>query len=141
MNLAITPDGPRGPRRRCAPGAVYLSSKMQIPIVPIGLGYDRPWRMPTWDSFAVPQLYSRARVVTGPALHMPADLDRAEVERYRRQLEQHLESLTTLAERWAHSGSRMVGALRGRRQRAPRVEHTLIAEKSTPIACVQRDAA
>src|SRR5690606_12703958 len=26
MNLAITPDGPRGPRRRMAAGAIYLAS-------------------------------------------------------------------------------------------------------------------
>jgi len=33
MHLAITPDGPRGPRRRLAPGAVYLASRLGMPLV------------------------------------------------------------------------------------------------------------
>ncbi|MDR3183498.1 MAG: DUF374 domain-containing protein, partial [Planctomycetaceae bacterium] len=42
--LAFTPDGPRGPARKMAPGAVYLASKLQMPIVLLGIGYDRPYR-------------------------------------------------------------------------------------------------
>ena len=39
MHLAITPDGPRGPRRQLAPGPVYLASKLGIPLVAMGVGY------------------------------------------------------------------------------------------------------
>ena len=42
-HLAITPDGPRGPRRTLAQGAVYLASKLQMPLVALGIGFDRPW--------------------------------------------------------------------------------------------------
>lgn len=115
MNLAITPDGPRGPRRRCAPGAVYLSSKMQIPVIAIGLGYDRPWRMRTWDKFAVPKFGCRARAIVGPALQMPPDLDREGVEHYRRELEGQLNTLSDVAEAWATSGQRMRGQTVGGR--------------------------
>ena len=45
MHLTITPDGPRGPRRRLAPGCVYLASKLALPLVVMGYGYDRPWRV------------------------------------------------------------------------------------------------
>ena len=45
MHLTITPDGPRGPRRRLAPGCVYLASKLGLPLVVMGYGYDRPWRV------------------------------------------------------------------------------------------------
>ncbi|MEZ6087245.1 MAG: hypothetical protein R3C05_04300 [Pirellulaceae bacterium] len=41
----MTPDGPRGPRRELATGCIYLASRLQLPIVPLGLGYDRPWRL------------------------------------------------------------------------------------------------
>ena len=51
-NLTITPDGPRGPRRRLAPGCVFLASTLGIPIVVMGMGYDRPKRVGTWDRFA-----------------------------------------------------------------------------------------
>ena len=42
MNLTITPDGPRGPRRVLAQGPIYLASKLGLPIVAMGFGYDRP---------------------------------------------------------------------------------------------------
>ena len=120
LNLAITPDGPRGPRRRLAPGAIFLSSKMQIPLVLIGLGYDRPWRMPTWDRFAVPKLYSQARAVISPAIQIPPDLERDGVEHYRSEMETMLNQFTTLAEDWAASGGRLAGEVPNGRKRAPR---------------------
>ena len=55
MNLTITPDGPRGPRRQLAQGPVYLASKLGMPIVAMGFGYDRPWRFNSWDRFAIPR--------------------------------------------------------------------------------------
>ena len=45
MHLTITPDGPRGPRRKLAPGSIYLASKLGLPLVVMGYGYDRPWRV------------------------------------------------------------------------------------------------
>ena len=55
MHLTITPDGPHGPRRRMAPGPIYLASKLGLPLVLMGYAYDRPWRLPSWDRFAVPR--------------------------------------------------------------------------------------
>ena len=55
MNLTITPDGPRGPRRVLAQGPVYLASKLGLPIVAMGFGYDSPWRLTTWDHHAIPR--------------------------------------------------------------------------------------
>ncbi len=107
MNLAITPDGPRGPRRQLAAGCIYASSRLGIPLVPIGLGYDRPWRSRrAWDQFAVPRLYSRARALVGPKVQIPADVDREGVERYRLRVERMLNVFTVRAEDWAASGAR-----------------------------------
>jgi len=106
MNLAITPDGPRGPRRKLAQGPIYLSSKLGLPIVAMGLGFERPWRMPTWDRFALPRPGTRARGVVSPAIHIPADLDRDGLEHYRLVVERLLNGLTDEAEAWAASGQR-----------------------------------
>lgn len=109
VNLAITPDGPRGPRRHMAPGAIYLASKLGLPIVATGYGFDRPWRAGSWDRFAIPRPYSRARAVPSPEIHIPADLDREGLEHYRLQVERLLERLTREAEAWAESGTRKLG--------------------------------
>ncbi|MFT5527053.1 MAG: lysophospholipid acyltransferase (LPLAT)-like uncharacterized protein [Pirellulaceae bacterium] len=119
MNLTITPDGPRGPRRQLAQGAVFLSSKLQIPLVAIGLGYDRPWRMNTWDKFAIPRLRSRARAITSPIIQIPAKLDRDGIEHYRQQVEQTLLLLSDTAEDWAEGGYRMENEQPLLRQPAP----------------------
>ncbi|HWA98237.1 MAG TPA: lysophospholipid acyltransferase family protein [Pirellulales bacterium] len=118
MNLTITPDGPRGPRRVLAQGPVYLASKLGMPIVPMGFGYDRPWRMPTWDRFALPRPYSRARAVVAPPMHIPQNLDRDGIERYRAQVERVLNRMTLEAEAWAESGTHKIGEQAGVRQHA-----------------------
>ena len=109
MNLTITPDGPRGPRRRLAPGCVYLASRTGMPLVAMGFGYERPWRLRTWDRFAIPRPGSRARAVVSPPIHVPPDLSRDQLELYRQQIERTLNRLTEQAERWAASGRRWRG--------------------------------
>jgi lysophospholipid acyltransferase (LPLAT)-like uncharacterized protein len=108
-HLTITPDGPRGPRREMAVGPIYLASKLGMPIVPMGYGYDRPWRMNSWDRFAVPRPLSRARAVWGPEMHIPKRLDRDGLERYRREVQRMINYLTTDAEAWAESGTTRIG--------------------------------
>jgi lysophospholipid acyltransferase (LPLAT)-like uncharacterized protein len=118
LNLAITPDGPRGPRRVLAPGAIYLSSKLQMPVVAMGLACQRPWRLRSWDRFAIPRPFGRIRAIVGPAMQIPPDLDREGIEHYRREVERLLNRLTEEAEVWAESGSWKRGEAPGRAQPA-----------------------
>jgi lysophospholipid acyltransferase (LPLAT)-like uncharacterized protein len=127
QHLTITPDGPRGPRRQLAQGPIYLASRLQLPLVVMGFGYDRPWRAKSWDKFAVPRPFSRARTVIGPPLKLPPDLDRAGLEDCRLRVERLLNSLTNEAEAWAAAGSRKAGEMVLRRQCAPpphRLQHS-----------------
>ena len=103
QHLAITPDGPQGPRRQMAPGPIYLASKLQMPIIPMGFGMDRPIRFSTWDKFAMPRPFTRARMVMGDAITIPKKLSRDDVETYRANVERILNQLTTAAENWAES--------------------------------------
>lgn len=109
MHLTITPDGPRGPRRECALGPIYLASKLQIPIVSMGFGYDRPWRMRSWDRFAVPRPFSRARAVVGEETWIPQDASREELDGWRQSVQAELNRLSEEAERWATSGTHRDG--------------------------------
>jgi hypothetical protein len=72
----------------------------------MGVGYQRPWRLNTWDRFALPRPFSRARIVMGPLLQVPRHLGRHGLERYRQQTEQLLQRLTFDAEAWATEGGR-----------------------------------
>ncbi len=112
MHLTITPDGPRGPRRRMAPGPVYLASKLGMPLVLMGFGYDRPWRLGTWDRFAIPRPCTRARSVVSREIRVPGGLDREGLEYFRAKLERVLTRLTLESEAWAESTCRKPGQSR-----------------------------
>jgi len=107
--LAFVPDGPRGPYRHLEKGAIWLASKLQLPIVLLGVGYDRPWRMSSWDRFAIPRPFSRGRIISSPMLPIPDRLSRNDLEHYRQKLEILLTQLTDEAEAWAVSGEPLAG--------------------------------
>lgn len=101
-HLALTPDGPRGPRRHVQPGLIYLAARTGLPIVPMGIGYDRPWRTRSWDRLAVPRPFSRACCVTAAPIAVPPEAD---LEVYRLRVEQALRWASETAEKWAETGN------------------------------------
>jgi lysophospholipid acyltransferase (LPLAT)-like uncharacterized protein len=100
-HLAVTPDGPRGPRRRVKLGLIFLASRTGLPIVPFGVGFSRAWRARSWDHFAVPWPWSTAHCVLAPAIRVPVNLNRSGLEHYRQLVEDQLAEATAAAERWA----------------------------------------
>lgn len=135
-SLAIVPDGPKGPRRQLAQGCVYLSSRMQIPIVLIGIGYDRPWRFQrAWDKFALPRPFSRARIILSPRIQVPLDVDRDGLEQHRLWMQQLLQELTTLAEEWAENRCTVPGSEKLYRHRA---RHLKNAPQHLPVYSLTR---
>ncbi len=57
-DIAITPDGPRGPRYSVAEGIVYLSQLQQIPIITMNYRASSSWKMRSWDAFCIPKPFS-----------------------------------------------------------------------------------
>lgn len=106
-HLALTPDGPKGPRQRVQPGLVYLASRTGLPIVPIGFGYENAWRTRSWDRSAVPLPFSLATCVTLPHLYVPGGLNSAGLEPYRQLLEEQLYHVNEDAQRWAEGLPRL----------------------------------
>jgi lysophospholipid acyltransferase (LPLAT)-like uncharacterized protein len=103
-NLAITTDGPRGPRRIVQPGAIYIASRTGMKIVPVGVGYHRPWRLKSWDRFAVPRPFARARCIAGEPIRVPPNLRTAGLEDYRAIVQAEMDRLNHAAETWAETG-------------------------------------
>jgi len=124
QHLTMTPDGPRGPRRRLAQGPIFLASRLQLPLVVTGFGYDRPWRANSWDRFAVPRPYSRARAIMGPPLMLPRNLDRDGMEICRQRVERLLNAFTCEAEAWAEAGTRKAGEVVMAPIHAPAANHS-----------------
>ncbi len=59
VSLAITPDGPRGPRHSVADGIIAIAQKKDLPIVAYRYKASRYWQMKSWDRFIIPKPFSR----------------------------------------------------------------------------------
>ena len=70
-HIAITPDGPRGPRREAAPGVAQLSALSSVPVLPCAAQTTRRWVLPTWDRMVVPLPFGRGVVVCLPTIAVP----------------------------------------------------------------------
>ena len=103
-HLAVTPDGPRGPRRVVQPGAIYIASRTGMKIIPVGVGHHRPWRAASWDTFAIPKPFSRTKCISGAPIAVPDKLKPDGLEEYRLRVQAEMDRLTAMAEEWAATG-------------------------------------
>ena len=71
-DIAITPDGPRGPRYSFAPGALLLGFRAGASLIPIVAHVDRKWRLKSWDSFEIPKPFARVTIVYGTPVPIEA---------------------------------------------------------------------
>ena len=117
-NLAITPDGPRGPRRVVQSGIIYIASRTGMKIVPTGVGYFRPWQMKSWDRFAIPRPSSRARLILGEPMPVPPKLRSEELEPFRVKLQDEMDRLNEIAENWANTSRLVLPIQEAQRQAA-----------------------
>ena len=74
--IAITPDGPRGPRYTLSHGVLWFAAASQVPIIPIHIKADREWLQNSWDKQTFPKPFSTINVCFGD----PVWIERAELE-------------------------------------------------------------
>jgi lysophospholipid acyltransferase (LPLAT)-like uncharacterized protein len=61
-DVAITPDGPRGPVYEISPGLIYLASKTGLPVMTIRVEYQKFWELRSWDKFRIPKPFSAVEI-------------------------------------------------------------------------------
>jgi hypothetical protein len=93
-DLAITPDGPRGPRYVVQEGVIALAQLTGLPILPAGYRLNWKLRLKSWDGFLVPLPFARCEFVIGRPVVVPRDADDAQRETLRRQLEAELRAVS-----------------------------------------------
>ncbi len=97
-NVAITPDGPKGPRRQVKSGVVELARLSGMPILPVAFAAGRARVLGrSWDQFFVPVPGSPAAYVWGEPIRVPAGTDREGLAKYRQVLADRLDALTAEA--------------------------------------------
>ena len=96
--LALTIDGPRGPARRCKPGAILIASRSRIPIVPTVAIPVRAKALNSWDRFLVPAPRSEIFVSYGAPIDVVTGGDPEDVRAWQDRVESEMHRLVELCE-------------------------------------------
>lgn len=98
--LAIIPDGPRGPNRFLKPGCIYLAQKTGAYLVPISYSCSRKIFLKSWDRFLLFPPFSKCVVLYGEPIKVSPDLNKKEFENIREKIEKTMIALDEEADRY-----------------------------------------
>lgn len=92
-DVAITPDGPRGPVYQLGPGIVFLAQKTGADVVPVSFEFPNSWRLKSWDRFFLPKPFSKVHVIFGKPYRVQPTTSEIEFEAERTRLQDELLAL------------------------------------------------
>ena len=92
-DLAVTPDGPRGPSRVMKLGVIKIAQMAKVPIMPITISYSKCIELKTWDNFQIPLPFSRVSVVLHEFHWISKSLEKEEIGESALAIEKVLKSL------------------------------------------------
>jgi len=105
-DIAIVPDGPRGPRRRVQIGVIELAKLTGRAVVPLTFSASKRKIFNTWDQFLLPCPFSKGVFMWGEPIEVDPQGDRPHLEEKRILLENRLNDLTEKADHYFNKGNR-----------------------------------
>ncbi|SMF38143.1 lysophospholipid acyltransferase family protein [Pseudobacteriovorax antillogorgiicola] len=90
IKVAMTVDGPEGPRHEVKAGVVAIASTKAIPILPVAAVADRYWELKTWDRLRIPKPFAKVRVMYGQPIVIKENCEASEFEQTKIQVSQAL---------------------------------------------------
>ncbi len=99
-DIAIVPDGPRGPRHRVQIGVIELAKITGRAVLPITFSASKRKIFNTWDQFLFPFPFSKGVFFWGEPIYVNQNGERAHLEEKRVLLENRLKELTEKADRY-----------------------------------------
>lgn len=97
-DLAMVPDGPRGPRHVAKPGVIHLARATGAPIFPVTYAAASRRQLRSWDRMIIPLPFSRVLYRAGEPIEVARDAGDEELNAKRLALEAQLNHITDLAE-------------------------------------------
>lgn len=91
-DLAVTPDGPKGPRYVVQQGVIALAQVTQLPIIPVTCNTRWKLCLKSWDHFQIPLPLSPCELILNKPIAVPRQASESEREERRCELEQVLRS-------------------------------------------------
>lgn len=93
-DLAITPDGPRGPAYSIQPGVMSLAQLTGAQIIPVSYNVEGKIVLRSWDKFIIPLPFSRCHVIFEKPILVPRDATADHRAQLRLQLQQTLMAIS-----------------------------------------------
>ena len=92
--VAITPDGPKGPRQRMQSSAIDIARMSGAKLVPVSAVSSASKRLNTWDRLQIPKPFGRGVVWLAPAIDVPRKANGETFEALRQEVEDQLNAMT-----------------------------------------------
>jgi len=96
--VALTPDGPKGPRMRASLGTAQLAKLAGVPLVPMAWATSPCIALKSWDRFIIPLPFGRGMFIWGPPVPVARDGDDLDLEAARQAIESGLNAVTDEAD-------------------------------------------
>lgn len=93
-HVAITPDGPKGPKYVMHDGVISLAQLTGRPIYPVSNYVKNKFCLKSWDGFQIPLPFAKIEINIGEPVSIPAELDDDQRNTYKKQLLEAMQRLT-----------------------------------------------
>ena len=92
-DIAVTPDGPKGPYKSIANGVLLMAMRSGVAICGCKVKPKRYWELKTWDKFCIPKPFSRIDYYITEPLFLSPDI---EIDKAREMLRVYMQNLDSL---------------------------------------------
>lgn len=99
-DLALTPDGPKGPRHVAQLGVIHMAKRTGLPIYPMSNSAKKRKVFNSWDKFVMPYPFTKIVFICGDPIRVERDAGEEVVEAKRLELEKALIDVTDKADRY-----------------------------------------
>jgi 3-deoxy-D-manno-octulosonic-acid transferase len=107
-SIVMTADVPPGPARIAGEGIVTMARLSGRPVLPLAIATKRFAALNTWSRFTINLPFSRLSAVAGDPIYIPRDVNAAQSEAYRLQIQNALDDVTCRAYRLAGSSAEKI---------------------------------
>jgi len=97
-SIAITPDGPKGPKEKVKDGIIKLAQMTNTPIIPLVWATRKFKIINSWDNFVLPYPFSKGIYSFGKPIYIEKKINISKFELERKNLENEIKRLTKILE-------------------------------------------
>ena len=97
-SIAITPDGPKGPKEKVKDGIIKLAQMTNTPIIPLVWATRKFKIINSWDNFVLPYPFSKGIYSFGKPMYIEKKMNISKFELERKNLENEIKRLTKILE-------------------------------------------